>query len=84
MKFQFKFNILKYIHAPVFFVSLVFGLIAVYLTVPENKIIYVYPTPENVDTIQYKDKTNNCFAMQPNEIPCPKSKSEISKIPAQS
>ena len=74
----------NYISLPIFLISFAIGLLFVYLLGPEIKTIYVYPTPENVDTIQYKDKTNNCFAMQPNEIPCPKSKSEISKIPAQS
>ena len=77
------FNILKYINPPVFFTSLVIGLVAVYLTVPENRIIYVYPTPENVATLQYKDKTGNCFSMKQKEVACPTKESEISKIPAQ-
>jgi hypothetical protein len=80
---NFKINILKYVNPPVFFVSLVIGLVAVYLTVPENRIIYVYPTPENVATLQYKDKTGNCFSMKQKEVTCPKNDSEISKLPAQ-
>ena len=81
MKFQF--NILKYVNAPVFFISLFFGLIAVYFTTNENRIMYVYPTPENIDTLQYKDKTGNCFEMKQKEVACPKNEKEISKIPAQ-
>lgn len=81
MKFQF--NLFKYINIPVFFISLFFGLIAVYVTVPENRIIYVYPTPENIQTLQYRDKTNTCFEMKQTEVACPKNEKDISKIPAQ-
>jgi len=81
MKFQF--NILKYINLPIFLISLAFGLIAVYFTVPENRIIYIYPTPENLQSLQYKDKTNNCYEMTQTEVPCPKNEHDITKIPPQ-
>ena len=48
-----------------------------------SRKIYVYPTPENVDKIQYRDKTNTCFSMKQTEVQCPKDESKITKIKAQ-
>ena len=73
----------KYINFKLFLVSLAFGLFAVYMTVPDNRKIYVYPTPENVELLQYKDKTNACFSLKQKEVSCPKNENEIAKIPAQ-
>jgi hypothetical protein len=74
----------KYINFKVFLVSLAFGLFAVYMTAPDNRKIYVYPTPENVDVLQYKDKSDSCFSFVQKEISCPNDESKISKIPMQS
>lgn len=67
----------------VFLASLAFGLFAVYMTAPDTRKIYVYPTPENVGVLQYRDKTDTCFSFKQKEISCPANESEISKIPAQ-
>jgi hypothetical protein len=77
-------GVLKYINFPIFFFSLVFGLFAVYITMPDTRKIYVYPTPENVSILQYKDKTDTCFSFKQQEIACPKDESEITKILPQS
>ena len=77
-------GLFKYLNFKVFLVSLAFGLFAVYMTVPDTRKIYVYPTPENVDVLQYKDKTDSCFSFVQKEITCPKDESKISKIPMQS
>jgi hypothetical protein len=76
-------NISKYINIPLFILSLAFGLFAVYVTLPDTRKIYVYPTPENVDILQYKDKTDTCFSFKQTEVTCPSSNSEITKIPVQ-
>ena len=76
-------SISKYINIPLFIVSLAFGLFAVYITLPDTRKIYVYPTPENVDILQYKDKTDTCFSFKQAEVTCPSSNSEITKIPVQ-
>ena len=47
---------MKFISIPVFIVSLAVGLFFVYITNPEPEIIYIYPTPENINKIQYQDK----------------------------
>jgi hypothetical protein len=76
--------ILKFINIPVFILSLAVGLFIVYLSMSDNRKILVYPTPENVDLIQYKDSAGNCFSMVQKDIHCPANEAEISKIPAQS
>jgi hypothetical protein len=77
------FQLFKYINIPVFIVSLAFGLFAVYITADDMRKIYVYPTPENVDLMQYKDKTGTCFQYKSTKVTCPKNKDEISVIPCQ-
>jgi hypothetical protein len=73
----------KYINIPVFIISFAFGIFAVYTTLPDVKKIIVYPSPENVSHIQYKDKANQCFRFEEKKISCPKKSSDIFKIPAQ-
>jgi hypothetical protein len=43
----------------------------------------VYPSPENIDILQYRDKTGSCFTMKQTETPCPKNEKDIAKIPVQ-
>ena len=75
--------IFNYISFSVFLISFAVGIFFVYILGPENKIIYVYPTPENVDEILFKDKADNCFYFQQQEIECPTDKSKITNIPIQ-
>jgi hypothetical protein len=74
---------MKYLNVPIFIASLIIGLIMVYFTMPDMRIIYVYPTPENIGKIQYKDNADNCFNFKQREVPCPKNESDISIIPVQ-
>lgn len=74
---------LKFINIPVFIISLSIGLLFVYLSSPLETPVIVYPTPENVDKIEYKDLAGNCFQFEMNEISCPKDTSKIKDIPVQ-
>jgi len=56
----------------------------VYITMPDNRKIYVYPTPENINVLQYKDKTDTCFSFQQKEVSCPKNEKDIFIISPQS
>jgi hypothetical protein len=77
-------GLFKYINFKVFLISLALGLFAVYMTAPDTRKIYVYPTPENIDVLQYRDKTDSCFSFVQKEEVCPSDESKISKIPMQS
>ena len=77
-------NMLKYINIPVFIVSFAIGIFAVYITLPDKKIITVYPSPDNFQYIQYKDKASNCFQFKQTRVTCPKDPKDISKTPIQS
>jgi hypothetical protein len=65
------------ISLPIFIVSLAIGIFMVYITNSPQDVIYVYPTPDNVDKLQYKDKQNNCFEYNATHIKCPKNKEDI-------
>ena len=73
----------KYISIKVFLISLALGLLFVYLSNPTPTVIYVYPTPDNVDRVQYKDKASNCFKFKSEEVKCPVDRNLIKTIPVQ-
>ena len=77
-------NISQFVSIPIFIISLALGLFAVYILLPDNRLIYVYPNPENIDSIQYRDKTNACFSVKQKKVSGPKNDGDISKIPPQS
>jgi hypothetical protein len=58
------------INIPVFIISLLFGLFYVYMSDPKPKQIVVYPTPDNQNLFQFRDKTDNCFQLKQNMIKC--------------
>ena len=73
----------NYISLPIFFVSLAIGLFFVYILAPSKKTIYIFPSPENIDKILFKDKADNCFSFEQVEVDCPSDISKISTIPIQ-
>ena len=75
--------ITKFIDFKILFLSLVVGLFFVYVNQPPPTIIYVYPTPDNVDKIQYKDTIGNCYEFKHKEVKCPANKKDIHIIPIQ-
>ena len=75
--------IFNYISLPIFLVSFAIGIFFIYILGPEMKTIYIYPSPENVDKVLFKDKADNCFYFEQQEVKCPKDESLISSIPIQ-
>lgn len=65
------------ISLPIFIISLAIGIFLVYITNPPQDVIYVYPTPENVQKVQYKDKLNSCFQYDMKEVQCPSNTDDI-------
>jgi len=75
-------GVLKYINLPVFIISLAIGIFFVYIYQSDKRVIYVYPKPDNIDHIQYRDAAGTCFNVKQYNIKCP-ADGDISKIPAQ-
>lgn len=73
----------KYISLPVFLVSFAIGVFITYIFGPETKTVYIYPSPENINKILYKDNADNCFYIEQKNVKCPKDNSLISSIPMQ-
>jgi hypothetical protein len=76
--------ILNYISLPTFLISFAIGLFFIYVLGPEMKTIYIYPSPENIHKVLFKDKADNCFYFEEEIVECPKDESQISTIPIQS
>ena len=74
---------MKLFSLPVFLISFSIGMLIVYLTSPPPREIMVYPTPENVGDLLYRDNADQCYRFMPKEVACPKDKSTIKKVPPQ-
>jgi hypothetical protein len=75
--------LLNYISIPVFIISFAIGLFFVYVLGPKMKKILIYPSPENVDKVLFKDNADNCFYFKQVEVRCPSDESKITSIPIQ-
>lgn len=75
--------LLDYISIPIFVISFILGFVFIYIVGPATKTIFVYPSPENVNKILFKDNANNCFYYDEQDVTCPTDLSAISTIPIQ-
>jgi hypothetical protein len=73
----------NYINIRVFLLTFAVGIFIMYVIMPDLRKIYVYPSPENVDILLYRDKTGHCFRFEEQQVPCPTNKSLIHQIPVQ-
>ena len=62
------------INYPIFLYSLIFGIFISYIFQKKKRIIYVYPTPENLEKMQYRDKTGMCFSFRKKNVKCSNNK----------
>lgn len=63
-----------------FILSFLLGAVFIYLSPVEYKTIVVYPTPTNLEKIQYKDNADNCFQFSARLVDCGEN---VKKIPVQ-
>ena len=59
------------INFKVFVMSLAVGMFIVYLTTKHEKVVHVYPTPENMAKYIYKDNADNCYTFDMERTRCP-------------
>ena len=67
---------MRYINIPVFLISLAIGIFFVYINNPLKNVV-VFPTPENENSLQYKDNANMCHSFKSTEVSCPDNKELI-------
>tara|TARA_B100001093_G_scaffold496100_1_gene541329 strand:+ start:1658 stop:1906 length:249 start_codon:yes stop_codon:yes gene_type:complete len=73
----------KLFNFPAFIIALALGLLFVYLSDAQKDIVYVYPTPNNLNQVEYKDSAGNCFDFTANKLDCPEDINKIKSIPIQ-
>lgn len=74
-------NLSKYVLPLPFIIAFFFGMMMCYIFNPEPEIVFRHPTPENAGKTIYKDKSNNCYKYEVDEVPCPEDKSQITEQP---
>ena len=78
-----NFSLKKYIDIRFFLISFAIGIFFVYITLNESRKVYVYPSPENVQLIQYQDKADQCFEFKETPVQCPSDKTKMFQVPVQ-
>jgi hypothetical protein len=63
-----------------FLISLAIGLFYIYISDDYKKVIVIYPTPDNEEEYQYRDKTGTCFSYDLKEVKCPLDVTKIHNI----
>ena len=54
-------------------------MLIVYLITPYPKIVYRYPTPENVKKITYTDNNKQCYKFNAITVKCPLDEKKITE-----
>ena len=69
------------INFPTFIIALALGLFITYITQPQDKIVYVYPKPDNVEKLLFKNLADTCYHFKSEEVDCnEKSPSMLNKL----
>jgi hypothetical protein len=71
------------INTRVFLISFSVGIFFAYISEPERKVIHIFPSPDNVDQIVYKDGADSCFKYAHEEVGCALDAKDMGVIPVQ-
>lgn len=55
-----------------FFAAFAIGLLVCYLIQPPTEVVVRFPSPYNAGQVVYRDKADNCYTYESNEVSCPK------------
>lgn len=83
MQYIYKRDRMKYISIPIFIISFIIGMVYIYMSNPPTRSILIYPTVDNNNKFQYKDKADNCFNFAAKEEKCPFNPGTLKTIPIQ-
>lgn len=75
--------IFKYLNLKLFIISLAIGLLYVYLSEEYKKVIFIHPTPDNIDQYQYQDGSDQCFTYDLEKTQCPMDEKKYKEIKIQ-
>jgi hypothetical protein len=67
-------SFISFINIPVFITALALGLFVYLGNNGDERKITVYPTPENIRLLMYKDHTGTCFGFKRTQVTCPKTR----------
>ena len=70
-------NLFQKINMNYFLISFCIGIFVCYITKPIPKIIFKYPTPNNVKDTIFTDKHENCYKYESETVECPIDKNKI-------
>jgi hypothetical protein len=74
----------KYISWHAFIIGFVVGIIYRFYIVPiAYRTVHIYPTPENVNSLVFKDNADTCFKFYTIDTICPAEQAKIKNIPIQ-
>ncbi len=55
---------MPYISWPAFILSFALGVFYIYISLPKQRVVTVYPTQDNADYFNFRDKAHNCFRFE--------------------
>jgi hypothetical protein len=64
-----------------FVLSFSVGMLFIYITTPEPRVVLKFPSPYNAGDVTYRDKSNSCYRYKADKTSCPMDKSVIKPQP---
>ena len=76
-------SMFNHISWPAFIVSFAIGVFYIYISLPKQRVVIVYPTQDNADHFNFRDKAHNCFRFEQTMKECPADDADLKTIPMQ-